>query len=234
MGGVREGHVVRRVPVSEEDGLQLDLLPEPGTIAMMSGRGPRIGGDDMRFLSFAMVVVLALGLVACGGDENGETPKAGDGGNGNGEKPAATVTPTEAFQQIKDAWGSGGFAKVYGMLSADTRTAIDEYVTQARELAAKAMEQAGAAADLAKAAFKEKWGVAVDDLMGMSAEDAGGAMIGYVTENEVPGVFKPESKVVNETIEGDKAVLTVEKPNGKTSDVEMVKEGDTWVLVYDW
>ena len=144
------------------------------------------------------------------------------------------MTPSAAFEKAKEAWASGNFTALYGMLSEETRGKVDALVTQARGLAKSAVEQGGAAAEMAKTAFKSKWGVAVDELMEMSAEDAGGAMIDYVAEDEVPGVFKPDSKITEEKIDGDSAVLVVEKPNGKTAEVEMVKEGDTWVLVYDW
>lgn len=193
----------------------------------------------MKVCSWMLVAVVALSLVACGGDEAADTPENGGGGGGGGDggsqdQPVVTVTPSAAFEKAKEAWASGSFTALYGMLSEETRAKVDALVTQARGLAKSAIEQGGAAAEMAKTAFKAKWGVAVDELMEMSAEDAGGAMIDYVAEDEVPGVFKPDSKIAEEKIDGDSAVLVVEKPNGKTTEVEMVKEGDTWVLVYDW
>jgi len=192
-------------------------------------------------------LLLAFVLVACGGDEPADS---GGGGGDGGTTPATgtttgtTTTPADtsaataadsplgAFERIKAAVAAGDYAALYDLLSADVRSSLEAQIGKARELVKAAEGKAPMAVELAKSQLGEQYGFSYDDLVNRPTRELGGKMIGKAFGDRIPGVFKGEVQG-EPAVGGDTATLVVTKPNGKTEDLEMVKEDDGWKLRYE-
>lgn len=169
-----------------------------------------------------LVPVLALAIAAgCGKDE----PSSSGGGSSGGPSSSGPVqkTPEEAWKGMQDLLLAKDGKGLWNCICEKSRKQMTE-----GEEAKKQMEALKGMPDDQLAPVIKDWGVTAAELKKMTNEEIMILQMNRLAKDEDEQKKARETKWKEAKIDGDKAVATTIKPDGKEEKVALVKEGGTW------